>query len=105
MLSWLWLVETNWLRAELSALGFEPSNPDSMDQCAVTSEEGAELAEKIGATFFEVSAKSDSQEICEIFEKMAKACVSKLAVVTESTQDRYLPVPELKSSGSSTGCC
>lgn len=74
---------------------------DLIDQRVVTSEEGAELAEKIGATFFEVSAKSDSQEICEIFEKMAKTCVSKLAVVTESTQDRYLPVPEPKSGG----CC
>lgn len=74
---------------------------DLVEQRAVSSEEGLEMAQKIGATFCEISAAVDGREVCSVFEKMARDCISKLSVKTESTEDRYIPVPEAKSSG----CC
>lgn len=98
----------NWYRAiademqNIPTLYLIGNKKDLLDQRAVSLEEGSELAEKLGATFFEVSAKSDRREISEIFEKMARDAVSKLSSSAETRENTFTHInPEQKDGG----CC
>lgn len=68
----------------------------------ITEEQGAMLAEKLGARYFEISAKCDSESVREMFDTIAKMAVDDLH---DMNKPGTLVDPKVRTGKKHKGCC
>ena len=73
-------------------------NKSDLPDRAVTSEQGADLAESLGAQYFETSALT-GHNVMKVFEEAARAALSEGVVQTETIARR------VDATGGTRSCC
>ena len=67
---------------------------EKQEKRQITYEQGEELAKKLKAKFYEVSAKEDQKSINDMIEEIAKDAASGLEKTTYTDKKQVQPVPE-----------